>query len=64
MTIFCSRVINSDGSEDMEFLDRMPTQSFHDGLQECIANGDIQGYVIREGNLNGGDSIIIYSSFA
>lgn len=63
MNIFCSRVINSDGSEDMEFLSSAPTKSFYEGLYEALHEGRIQGFVIREGNLNGGDSLVIHNSF-
>jgi hypothetical protein len=62
MKIYCSRVVNSDGTEDMEFLDSEPTESFIEGLWECIGHGTVQFFCIREGNVNGGDSIILYSS--
>jgi hypothetical protein len=46
----------------MEFLDSEPTESFYQGLWESLNAGDIQFFCIREGNINGGDSVIIYQS--
>ena len=62
MKIYCSRVVNSDGTEDMEFLDSEPTQEFYDSLWNAVADGDIQFFCIREGFVNGGDSTILFQS--
>lgn len=64
MKIWASRVINSNGTEDMEFLDSEPTDSFIDGLFDAYRDGRIQGFIIREGNVNGGDSVVTFSSFS
>lgn len=61
MTIYISIVVNADGQIDCEVLDSEPTESFRDGLYALLDNGDIENFEIREGNLNGGDSVILYS---
>lgn len=62
MMIWACRVINSDGTEDMEFLDEEPADSFIDGLWDAINEGRVQAFFIRAGNVNGGDSILEYGS--
>jgi hypothetical protein len=64
MKIYCCMICYSDGTIDMEFLDSEPTESFRDGLDSSLflAEGDIEYWEIREGNLNGGDSLVIYQS--
>lgn len=62
MTIYAIRVINANGTEDMEFLDKAPADSLIDGLFEGIRGGEIQFFSIREGNVNGGDSVVIHQS--
>lgn len=62
MEIWACRIVNSDGTEDMEFLDSEPTESFRDGLWNGIQEGRIQFWSIRMGYLNGGDSRIEFCS--
>lgn len=58
MKIYASIVAHSDGI-DCEFLTECPTDSFVNGLNESLFQGNIFGFEIREGNVNGGDSITV-----
>lgn len=58
MQIWSSRVINSNGIIDQEFLSEEPTDSFIEELQDAFLQGRIKGFEIRMGYLNGGDSRI------
>lgn len=62
MKIWASRVVNANGIEDMEFFDSEPADSLIDELFDAFVNGDIKEFTIREGNINGGDSIVTFSS--
>jgi hypothetical protein len=62
MEIWASIVVNSDGKTDCEFLDSEPTESFRDDLWDGIKEGTILRWEIRMGYLNGGDSLVEYSS--
>jgi hypothetical protein len=60
--VWISIVSRNDGEMDVEVLDSQPTESFIDGLTEVFLAGEINGFQIREGNINGGDSIVIFQS--
>jgi hypothetical protein len=62
MQIWISIVEHESGMRDVEILDSEPTDSFLDGLFELHSRGEISGFEIRMGFLNGGDSRIEYQS--
>lgn len=59
--VWVSIVTYADDSADVEMLDAEPGESFRSGLREAVDSGRVARYVIREGDLNGGDSAVVDS---
>ena len=62
--MYASIITYRDGSVDCEFLDSEPTDSFIEGVEQAAAeDGNIARFTIREGNVNGGDSVTVHDAF-
>lgn len=54
-------VDNANGVRDVEVVLGEVSESFVDGLFDGYRDGRISGFEIREGHINGGDSVITYT---
>jgi hypothetical protein len=59
--VWISIIDNTDGGRDVEVLDAPPAASFLADLAAAVHRGGAYRAEIREGNVNGGDSIVIES---